>query len=153
MITYILNTGAELVGKKWRAVVIWYLKDGPQRFSYLKRNIPGISVKMLSEVLKEMEDNELVIRKQYNTIPVKVTYEIHPAANDFIEANVTCTIKIGEYIVKNHERLKVPSDVLEHLKDWLANDPGNSQSGLDPVISPATLLVIFQLFSELVPCT
>lgn len=119
MISYILNTGAELVGKKWRAVIIWYLKDGPLRFSQLKRNIPEVSVKVLSEVLKEMEDNELLIRKQYDGIPVKVTYEIHPDAHDFIEANVVCTIKIGEYIIKNAKRLEVPCDIFNQLNVWM----------------------------------
>lgn len=115
-ITYILNMGAELVGKKWRAVVIWYLRDGPVRFSYLKKNMDGISVKVLSEVLDEMEVNQLIIKKQYNTIPVKTTYEIHPDAWDFLEANYVCTIKIGQYIIHNAERLQVPDDQLLDIK-------------------------------------
>ena len=122
MISYILNTGAKLVGKKWRAVVMWHLKDGPLRFSALKRHIPGVSVKVLSEVLKELEDNELVVRIQYNSIPVKVTYEIHPDARAFIEANVVCTIRIGEYILKNSERLKVTADMQEDLKQLLSSN-------------------------------
>lgn len=123
LISYILNTGAELVGKKWRAVVIWHLKDGPKRFSELKRNIPTVSVKVLSEVLKEMEDNELLVRTQFPSIPVKVTYQIHPDAFDFVEANTVCTIKIGEYIVKNHERLEIPEDIYQALKKWLIANP------------------------------
>ena len=119
MISFILNTGAELVGKKWRAVVIWHLKGGPLRFSQIKKLIPEVSVKVLSEVLKEMEENMLLVRKQYNTIPVKVTYEIHPDASDFIEANVICTIKIGEYIIRNAKRLHVSKDLLEELTAWV----------------------------------
>jgi DNA-binding HxlR family transcriptional regulator len=116
VVSYILNTGAELVGKKWRAVVIWYLIAGPKRFSQLKRDIPDVSVKMLSEVLQEMESNELIVRKQYQTIPVKVTYEIHPEARAFVEANVVCTIRIGEYIIQNHKKMNVPADTLALLK-------------------------------------
>jgi len=119
MISYILNTGAELLGKKWRAVIIWYLKDGPKRFSELKKEIPNVSVKVLSEVLKEMEDNDLVVRKQYNTIPVKVTYEIHPDALDIVDANVVCTIRIAEYIVKNSDRLGLTGELLTLLTEWV----------------------------------
>lgn len=135
MISFILNTGAELVGKKWRAVIIWHLKDGPLRFSDIKRLTPEISVKMLSEVLKEMNDNEIILRKQYNTIPVKVTYEIHPDAIGFVEANVVCTIKIGEYIAQNHKKLGVSQEDLLSLQSWL--------------FSIASSVCIF--FSDLIP--
>jgi DNA-binding HxlR family transcriptional regulator len=121
LMSFVLNTGAELVGKKWRAVVIWHLKDGAKRFSELKKKIPDVSVKVLSEVLKEMEDNHLVKRVQYNTIPVKVTYEIHEDATDFVDANVVCTIRIAEYIVKNAVRLDLSNDRLAELVAWVAN--------------------------------
>ena len=119
IISYVLNLGADLVGKKWRAVIIWHLKDGPVRFSELKRNIHGISVKVLSEVLKEMDDNELIIRKQYSGIPVKVTYEIHPDAVAFVEANVVCTIRIAEYVANNHTRYGLSGEFLEQLNAWI----------------------------------
>lgn len=135
MISFILNTGVDLVGKKWRAVIIWHLKDGPQRFSEIKRLTPDISVKVLSEVLKEMHDNEIILRKQYNTIPVKVTYEIHPKAIGFIEANTIFTIKIGEYITQNHKKLGVSEDDLTRIQSWL--------------VSVTSSLCV--LFSDLVP--
>lgn len=119
LMSFVLNTGAELVGKKWRAVIIWHLKDGPKRFSELKKQMPDISVKVLSEVLNEMEENHLVMRKQYPTIPVKVTYEIHPDAIDFVDANVVCTIRIAEYIVKNSERLGLTDELYTRLVEWV----------------------------------
>ena len=118
-VSFVLNLGAELVGKKWRAVLIWHLRDGALRFSELKRLIPDISVKVLTEVLKEMEDNGLLVRTQYATIPVKVTYQIHPDANDFIDANVVCIIKIAEYVVKTHARHNIKADELSELQRWL----------------------------------
>lgn len=119
VISYILNKGAELVGKKWRAVVIWHLRSGPLRFSELKRKIPEVSVKVLSEVLSEMEDNELIVRTQYTSIPVKVTYQIDPRALDFVEANVMCTIRIGEYIVKNQEKTNTSKEMADAINDFL----------------------------------
>lgn len=122
LISFVLNIGAELVGKKWRAAVMWYLKDGPLRFSQLKTLMPLVSVKVLSEVLKEMEENQLIVRKQYPTIPVKVTYEIHPDALDFVEANSVCMIRIAEYILKNSKRLNVDPHVREELEKWTAKN-------------------------------
>lgn len=119
VISYILNKGAELVGKKWRAVVIWHLSTGPLRFSELKRKIPDVSVKVLSEVLQEMEENELIVRTQYPTIPVKVTYQIDPRAMGFVEANVMCTIQIGEYILNNPEKTDTPKDMAEAINEFL----------------------------------
>ena len=118
LISFVLNTGAEILGKKWRAVIIWHLKDGPCRFSELKKEIPGISVKVLSEVLKEMEDNYLITRTQYNTIPVKVTYEIHEDAVGFLEANIACTIRIAEFVLKHSKRLEVPEEIYAELVPW-----------------------------------
>lgn len=144
IISFILNLGAELVGKKWRAVVIWHLKDGPIRFSELKRKIDGISVKVLSEVLKEMEENELIVRKQYPGIPVKVTYEIHPNAVDFVEANTVCTIRIAEYVSKNHTRFGLTAEMLEQLKSWVKKNKVYIQTRLQGT----TFLLGYFLTSE-----
>jgi DNA-binding HxlR family transcriptional regulator len=121
VISYILNKGAELVGKKWRAVVIWHLRPGPLRFSEIKRKIPGVSVKVLSEVLQEMEQHELIIRTQYNTIPVKVIYQLHPEATAFVEANILCTIRIGEYLTRNREKTSTSKEMAEQIDAFLAD--------------------------------
>ncbi len=120
VISYILNKGAEIMGKKWRAVVIWHLSTGPLRFSELKRKMPGVSVKVLSEVLQDMEANHLLIRTQYNTIPVKVTYQLHPEATAFVEANILCTIRIGEYLTRNREKTGTPKEIAEQIEAFLA---------------------------------
>jgi DNA-binding HxlR family transcriptional regulator len=119
LVSYVLNLGSELVGKKWRAVLIWHLKDGPLRFSEIKRMIPDISVKVLTEVLKEMQENGLITRTQFSTIPVKVVYEIHPNAKDFVYANTVCVIKIAEYVIKNQDRHNTESSILSDLKVWV----------------------------------
>ena len=119
ILSYILNKSIELVGKKWRAVIIWHLRNGPLRFSELKREIPDISVKVLSEVLQKMDKNGLIKRIQYNTIPVKVTYEINPEAEDFVEANIIFTMKVAEYLVKNKEKTGIPDDAVKSINKFL----------------------------------
>lgn len=125
-VDYILNTGAEMLGKKWKASVVWHLAKGPLRFSEIKIRIPRVSVKVLTEVLREMEKDFLIVRKQYPTIPVKVTYEIHPDAESIVKANYVCTIRIGEYIVANKTRLKVPEDMLLDIERILKDNPVSS---------------------------
>lgn len=119
LVSYVLNLGAELVGKKWRAVLIWHLKDGPLRFSEIKRLVPDISVKVLTEVLKEMELNGLLTRTQFATIPVKVLYEIHPDAVNIVDATIVATMAIAEYAVKNHSRYRLTKEVLAQLESWI----------------------------------
>lgn len=121
-VDFILNTGAEILGKKWRAVVIWHLAKGPLRFSQLKAKMPKISVKVLSEVLKEMEKDHLITRTQYNTIPVKVEYRIHPGAEAIVQANYVCTIRIGEYIVNNRKLFEISDDMDLAIRKVLADN-------------------------------
>lgn len=69
-----LNTIAD----KWTLTVVGMLLDGPQRFSTLRRSIPGISQKMLTQTLRELERNGLVLRTVYPQIPPRVDYALTP---------------------------------------------------------------------------
>lgn len=117
--TYVLNIGAELLGKKWRAVVLFYLNDGSKRFSELKRLIPGVSVKVLSEVLKEMETNKLITRTQYSTIPVKVLYDIHPHAKGLMHATLVASLCFAEHAIQNAQDLSIPQDLENEIRIWI----------------------------------
>jgi DNA-binding HxlR family transcriptional regulator len=64
------------VGDKWSVLVVVLLKDGPQRFSELRRSIEGISQRMLTLTLRSLERDGLVSRTIYPTIPPKVEYEL-----------------------------------------------------------------------------
>jgi DNA-binding HxlR family transcriptional regulator len=67
----------DLVSGKWRIAVISSLNFlGESRFGELQRIVDGIGAKMLSQVLKELEDNELVIRTVHDTKPVTVSYKL-----------------------------------------------------------------------------
>ncbi|MDY0404298.1 winged helix-turn-helix transcriptional regulator [Virgibacillus sp. 179-BFC.A HS] len=65
-----------LVGK-WKPIILLnLLKDGTQRFSELKRNVPGITQKMLTKQLRELEAEDIVQRVVYPQVPPKVEYSI-----------------------------------------------------------------------------
>ncbi|MVM37621.1 transcriptional regulator [Spirosoma sp. HMF3257] len=61
---------------KWKLPIIIALKDGPRRFRELQRLVTGITAKVLSKELKELEMNEFAVRHVYATIPVTVEYEL-----------------------------------------------------------------------------
>jgi len=63
---------------KWKLPIIIALKYGHKRFKELNREIEGITARMLSKELKELEMNDLVKRTVYDTIPVSVEYELTP---------------------------------------------------------------------------
>ncbi|WP_251549206.1 winged helix-turn-helix transcriptional regulator [Neobacillus muris] len=65
-----------LVGK-WKPIILLYLlKNGTQRFSELKTNIPGITQKMLTNQLRELEEEDIIRRVVYPVVPPKVEYSI-----------------------------------------------------------------------------
>ncbi|MBI3520008.1 MAG: helix-turn-helix transcriptional regulator [Bacteroidetes bacterium] len=65
-----------VVGGRWKGLVFWNLRDGAKRYGELKKILVGINDKMLSQVLKELEKNGVVVRKEYNVIPLKVEYSL-----------------------------------------------------------------------------
>lgn len=72
----------DLLGGKWKLPIIIGLSDGPKRFKQLQREVTGITAKMLSKELKELEINGLLTRHvQADTVPVAVTYTLAPYGN------------------------------------------------------------------------
>lgn len=63
------------IGGKWRLPIINSICNGNRRFREIERSIPGITTRMLSKELKEMEMNKLVKRTVYSDMPVSVEYE------------------------------------------------------------------------------
>ncbi len=65
------------IGGKWKPVIVWLLLlKGVMRFNELSKAINGISQKMLSQQLKDLERQKLIIRKSYPVIPPKVEYRL-----------------------------------------------------------------------------
>ena len=119
---YLLNTGSELFGKKWRMAILFYLNDGPKRFSEIKKELPQCSVKVLSEALADMERSNILVRKQYDGIPVKVTYEIH---GDMAELNLIVHLyykALVIYFKANSRDKNFPPDITSLLhRDQISN--------------------------------
>jgi DNA-binding HxlR family transcriptional regulator len=71
-----LEEAMRILGGRWRIVLIYYLLDGPMRFSDLRRAMPNISQRMLTLDLRALEQVGLVTRTVYPEVPVKVEYSL-----------------------------------------------------------------------------
>jgi DNA-binding HxlR family transcriptional regulator len=66
----------EVIGGKWKTLILCHLSDGPKRTSELKKAMPDITQKMLTQQLRELEVDEIILRTVYNQVPPKVVYEM-----------------------------------------------------------------------------
>ncbi|HQV39802.1 MAG: helix-turn-helix transcriptional regulator [Flavobacteriales bacterium] len=73
-----LDVTMEMVGGKWKTIVLWYLRKDKKRFSELRRSIPGITEKMLSLQLRQLEKDGFVSRKVHAEVPPRVEYSLTP---------------------------------------------------------------------------
>jgi DNA-binding HxlR family transcriptional regulator len=67
-----------MIGGRWKIPLLFHLLSGTKRFSELSRALTGVSQKMLTQQLREMERNGLVERKVYAQVPPKVEYALTP---------------------------------------------------------------------------
>jgi len=79
------------IADKWASLILWRISDGPVRFNELRRKIEGISTKVLSQALKQLERDGLVLRKAFATVPVTVEYSITPLGSTLAEKLATVT--------------------------------------------------------------
>jgi DNA-binding HxlR family transcriptional regulator len=69
-----LEVTLEIIGGKWKGLILYHLIKGPKRTSELKRLIPNITQKMLIQTLRELETSGLLHREMYKQVPPKVEY-------------------------------------------------------------------------------
>ncbi len=69
-------TSVDLVGGKWKLLIIRNLRVHPWRFNELQRNLEGISQKVLTDSLRQLIDDGLVYRHDYQQLPPKVDYSL-----------------------------------------------------------------------------
>jgi DNA-binding HxlR family transcriptional regulator len=70
------ETAISLLGSKWKLLILRELFKGMRRFGELSRSVPGISQKMLTQQLRQMEEDGLVSRKIYPEVPPRVEYSL-----------------------------------------------------------------------------
>ena len=73
------------IGDRWTVLLITTLEDGPRRFSELLRTVDGISQKMLTQTLRSLEADGLVLRTVHPEIPPRVEYELTELGRSLLE--------------------------------------------------------------------
>ncbi len=67
-----------VIAGKWKIGITWLLLDGDRRFNDLRRSLPGVTQKMLTQQLRELEADGLVRREVFAVVPPKVVYSLTP---------------------------------------------------------------------------
>ncbi|BAY77966.1 HxlR family transcriptional regulator [Nostoc sp. DSM 114161] len=73
-----VETTLKVIGGRWKVLIIRELMTGVKRFGQLQRTLPGITQKMLTQQLREMEEDGIIHREVYPQIPPKVEYSLTP---------------------------------------------------------------------------
>jgi DNA-binding HxlR family transcriptional regulator len=73
-----------LIGGKWKSLLLWHLGDNVLRFSELRKSVPQVTQKMLTQQLRELEEDGLVHRHIYLQIPPKVEYSLTEAGKSIL---------------------------------------------------------------------
>ena len=71
-----LEVALDVIGGKWKAPILYHLRNGTKRFNELKRLMPRVTQRMLTKQLRELEGKQIISRKVYAEIPPKVEYSI-----------------------------------------------------------------------------
>jgi DNA-binding HxlR family transcriptional regulator len=100
-VTYVMDK----IGGHWKPIILFHLMSGTKRYSELKRAIPAITEKMLIEHLKQLQQDNLVVRKAQPVVPPFVTYELSASGKDLTPV-LTAIAKWGETQMKSGKRGK-----------------------------------------------
>ena len=97
-----LEAALDVVGGKWKPIVLWHLSGGPRRFGELRRLVIGISEKMLIQQLREMQGDGVVAREDFREIPPRVEY----ALTEFGESLLAALRPLGEWGAEHMARIE-----------------------------------------------
>ncbi|WP_405636805.1 helix-turn-helix transcriptional regulator [Streptomyces sp. NBC_01178] len=73
-----IDAAMDVIGGKWKVLILWALNERARRFGELRRAVPGVTEKVLSSHLRELEDDGIVHREVYAEVPPRVEYSLTP---------------------------------------------------------------------------
>jgi DNA-binding HxlR family transcriptional regulator len=96
-----LDAAVDVIGGKWKPLILWALHDGTRRFGELRRELPGISEKMLIQHLRELAADGIVHREVYRQVPPKVEYSL----TDVGQSLNAALIPLGDWGEEHMQRI------------------------------------------------
>lgn len=81
-----VNAALSVIDGKWKSSLLWLLESGPRRPGELRRRLPGLTEKVLTQALREMADDGLVHREVYDVLPPKTEYSLTAFGRELAEA-------------------------------------------------------------------
>jgi DNA-binding HxlR family transcriptional regulator len=100
-----VDLAIDLVGGKWKPLILYRLRDGTMRFGELQRAIPNVTQRMLTLQLRELERDGLVVRTVYAEVPPKVEYTMTEAARGLLPIMEA----LGRWVIANQAELGRPA--------------------------------------------
>lgn len=92
-----VDAPVQVLGGKWKLALLFYLLEGPRRNGELRRLVPSISQKMLTQQLRELEADGLVSRTVHVQVPPHVVYNVQPSERDRLQAVLDALCNWGLY--------------------------------------------------------
>ncbi|MGW4272550.1 winged helix-turn-helix transcriptional regulator [Streptomyces seoulensis] len=71
-----IDAAMDVIGGKWKVLILWALHERPHRFGELRRGLPGVTEKVLAAQLRQLEEDGVVHREQHDEIPPRVEYSL-----------------------------------------------------------------------------
>ena len=75
---------ANVIAGKWKVLIVWHLSFGSRRFAQIRDLLPGVSEKVLTAQLKELQQDGVIRRHAAKTVPPEVSYELTDAGNELV---------------------------------------------------------------------
>jgi len=126
-----LQAAVGVLAAKWSVVVLARLSSGTRRFNELLRQIDGVSRRMLSATLRQLERDGLVERHVYARVPARVGYELSPAGAELLAA----LAPLAGWGVEHRAELFEAREQYDRLMEWRSNREGvqaRSRAGAPP---------------------
>jgi DNA-binding HxlR family transcriptional regulator len=126
-----LQAAVGVLAAKWSVVVLARLATGSRRFNELLRQIDGVSRRMLSATLRQLERDGLVERHVYARVPARVGYELSPAGAELLAA----LAPLAGWGVEHRAEVFAAREQYDRLLEWRSNREGmqaRSRAGAPP---------------------
>jgi DNA-binding HxlR family transcriptional regulator len=100
-VTCPVDATLNLIGGKYKSLILWHLVEGTLRFGELKKLIPSATPKLLTQQLRELEESNLIIRTVHPVVPPKVEYNLSELGKS-IKPILNAMYKWGEDYLKSN---------------------------------------------------